>query len=310
MPAGQARIAQILSYLKSHGEAKTLTDFRISAETLRRYERASKQNGVIVKDYKIPKILLFDLETSPMEVYTYALYNQFISPDMVKKQSALLTYAAKWLCGDEIFTGKVSLREASQRTDGSIVKGLWKLIDEADICIAHNLKGFDSKVANTRFLINRLAPPSPYSMIDTLEQCKKVFKFPSNKLGFVNELLNIEKKIETSFKLWRGCVNGDAQSLEDMLRYNVQDVVALEELYFVLRPWIRSHPNLALYYDDCDAHCRNCGSSKLKKSDKHYYTNVNVYLAVRCEDCGAYMRQRTSELSKEQKENLFMNLAG
>lgn len=310
MPAGRERVADILSFMKVHGEAKTLTQFGISVETLRRYERVGKKQGLIVTDYKIPKILLFDLETSPLEVYTYALYNQFISPDMVKKQSALLTYAAKWLCGDEIFTGKVSLREATNRTDGSIVKGLWKLIDEADICIAHNLKGFDAKVANTRFLINKLSPPSPYSMIDTLEQCKKVFKFPSNKLGFVNELLNIEKKIETSFKLWRGCVNGDAESLESMLKYNIQDVVALEELYFVLRPWMRSHPNLALYYDDCDSHCRNCGSTNIEKGDKYYYTNVNAYKAVRCKDCGAYMRERTSELSKEQKEKLFTNLAG
>lgn len=305
MPAGKERIADILSYLKVHGEAKTLAQFGISAETLRRYERLAKQEDLIVTEYKIPKILLFDLETSPLEVYSWGVYNQFINPEFVIKDTALLTWAAKWLCQEEVFFGKVSTKDAANRIDKSIVKPLWNLIDEADIIIAHNLRGFDEKVANTRFILNGLDRPSPYRIIDTLFECKKNFRFTSNKLDYVNNKLGIGRKIETSFNLWRRCINGDAQALEEMLKYNIQDVYALEELYFELRPWIKSHPNLALYYDDCNGRCSNCGSKHLEEGGL-YTTNVNVYKAVRCKDCGAYMREKTN--CKENKENLLRSV--
>ena len=89
-------------------------------------------------NWKIPRILIFDIETSPMEVLVWGLYEQRISPDNVKKEWSVLSWSAKWLFDSEIMGSVVTPEQAKNRTDKSVITSIWKLIDEADIIIAHN----------------------------------------------------------------------------------------------------------------------------------------------------------------------------
>ena len=178
-----------------------------------------------------------------------------------------------------------------------------KLFDEADIIIGHNMKNFDKKVANTRFILNGFDKPSPYQIVDTYKEAKKQFRFPSNRLNFISQLLSGEEKLDTSFELWERCVNGDSSAIEDMLEYNMQDVRVLEEVYLELRPWITSHPNLGLYYDDISDRCPNCGSKSLNE-DGYYYTPAGKYRSKKCQECGAYGRERCQDLTAEERREL------
>ena len=44
-----------------------------------------------------PKILTFDIETSPVEAYVWGLWDQNIPIDFVKTDWTIFAWAAKWL---------------------------------------------------------------------------------------------------------------------------------------------------------------------------------------------------------------------
>lgn len=163
----------------------------------------------------------------------------------------------------------------------------------------HNCKKFDLLKINARMLIHRLPPIKPYQNIDTLEIAKRQFGFTSNKLDYLAKVLGVDAKLDTDFQLWADCVDGKQEALDYMLKYNNWDVECLEAVYLRLRPWIRNHPNLSLYYESDEIRCPNCGSTHLNK-EGFYYTTVNKYQVYRCE-CGAISRVRTSTINSGTK---------
>ena len=237
---------------------------------------------------QLPKILIFDIETAPMEVYVWNCAEQRIHIGQIIKDWFILSWSAKWLFEPEIIHDVINPKEVKTGNDKRIVKHLWKLLDEADIIMAHNLMSFDRKKANTRFLKYGLGHPAPYQTIDTLLVARREFKVSSNKLDYLCQFLGLDVKLPTGFQLWKDCLNGDAKALAKMDTYCQNDVKILEELYLILRPYIHSHPNLGLYMDTDKLVCPNCGSDKLKWGYK-YRTLTNQYKSARCE-CGAFVR--------------------
>jgi len=264
------------------------------------------RNGTL-KQIKLPKILLFDIETSPMEILTWGLYKQRPPYQNVVKEWSILSWSAKWLFSSEIISQSVTTQEAINREDGSIIKRLWDLVDTANIIVGHNSNKFDIRKANVRFIKNNLPPPSSYQSIDTLLISKRYFAFSSYTLDYLTNLFDLTGKMHTSFDLWKRCIAGDKEALEEMRIYNEQDVRALEDLYIKLRPWIKSHPNLNLYVESENSICPNCGSDNLTFCGE-YYTTVSRFNSFRCE-CGAIGRDKISNLTKEEKERLIVPVA-
>lgn len=285
---------------------------RVVAEAVgctRRMVRKVRQDlfGEMAKN--MPKILLFDIETTPMEVYVWHLFKNVVQPHQVIKDRSMLTWAAKWLFEDKIMGATVSTDEAFNRNDESILSGLWNLLNEADIVIAHNGMQFDAKIANARFAKAGLNPPMPYKQIDTLRAARRVFNVPSFKLDEMNEFFGLELKMEhEGFDMWKKCVNRDADALALMLKYNKRDVAILEELYLRIRPWIKGHPNVGLYIDTDETLCTNCGNEDLQWGG-HYYTPAGKYKSFRCNNCGAIGRSRVSDLDKETRARLLLSVA-
>lgn len=302
------RLERIVSYSEEFGVDEASDKFGLAVTTIKRYRRKAREEGIVTKTYSNPKILLFDIETSPMEFYGWRTGKQYVSENNIIENSAILTWSGKWLMDDEIFTHQVSVPEAVNREDMSVVRELHKIFDDADILIAHNCDRFDKTKANTRFIMNGFSPPSSYQTVDTLKVARKNFNFPSNKLDYLSKLLIGDEKLDTSFSLWKRCVTGDKSALDEMLEYNKHDVEILEEVYLELRPWIKSHPNLGLYYDDLQERCPNCGGANLIEKG-HYYTAAGRYQSKRCEDCGAYGRDRCHDLSQEKRASLKRPLA-
>jgi hypothetical protein len=141
------------------------------------------------------------------------------------------------------------------------------------------------------FLLAGLAPPSHYVDIDLLSVVRTRFKFLSNKLQHVSQELGIGSKTQhDGFDLWLGCMRGDAKSWATMKKYNKQDVVLTEQLYDRLLPWIKNHPNRALYNPDNSEHsCPRCGHTKLIVRG-HYTTSTGRYATLQCKSCNGYHR--------------------
>lgn len=256
------------------------------------------------------KVLILDIETAPISAYVWGIWQQNVGTHQIQSDWFCLTWAAKWLFEDKVYSGKLKPKEATTQDDKRIIQGIWALVNEADIVIAHNGAKFDMPKLNSRFILNDLQPPLPYQIIDTLLHIRRQFGFSSNKLDYVNKLLNLERKKETNFELWARCMKGNADALSEMEAYNIQDVRILEETYLQIRAWIKPHPNMGLFIlDETANRCPNCGSDKLLEQGKCYNTSANIYELMRCDNCSAVSRKRLGNANIKQKRHLLISSA-
>ena len=250
-----------------------------------------------------PKILLFDIETLPMEAYVWSLWDQNVGLNMLKQDWTVLSFAAKWYGEDEIFYSDVR-NQKNIRDDKKVIKELWKLLDEADITVGHNSDAFDVKKMNARFIQHGLQPPSSYKRMDTKKMAKKHFNFTSNKLAYLTDKLCVKyKKLShgkfPGFSMWDQCKKGNIEAYNEMEEYNKYDVLSLEELFEKMLPW-ENASIFNLYNLEDDPMC-SCGSKSFKKNG-YYYTNSCKYQKYRCKSCGAEYRDTKNLVSKDKKK--------
>ena len=286
------RMIDVMASVQDIGLEDTAKKFKVSMETINRYLRIHKE----FIQPELPKILIFDIENAPVQAYVWntQVWKAFVGHNQIEQDWFMLTYSAKWLYDNEVINNKLTPKEARACNDSRLVKDLWTLFDEADIVIAHNAAKFDIPMANTRFILNGLQPPSPYRFVDTLQVARQNFRFTHNKLDYLGELFGIGHKISTDFELWVRCMRGEKKALDEMSTYNEQDTLLLEEVYLKLRGWIKSHPNMNLFTKETG--CANCGSTKVIQKGE-YCTQVNKYMTFQCKNCGAFSRQTRKSLA-------------
>jgi hypothetical protein len=108
-------------------------------------------------------------------------------------------------------------------------------------------------------------------------------------------VLGIGTKADTGgFKTWAGCIKGDPDAWATMKRYNKQDVDILEQLYLRLRPWSKTHPNLATLGNRPSA-CPKCGSEEGMTRWGYTYTGVARRVRYKCKSCGGCCSDRKIE---------------
>lgn len=253
-----------------------------------------------------PRILILDIETAPMLVFTFNLKTDYISPDSIVTPTFMLCWAAKWAGDSNIMGDVISSKEAKNQDDARICKSIYALLCKADLVVAFNGDKFDFKKLNYRFIANGFFPPTEYRTIDPIISLRSQFGFDSNRLDYTNAILGLDRKIGTDFQLWKDCYYGDVDALNKMLIYNKQDVDILEKHYLKLRPWMKRHPNLGIYFEHEGEICRICGSTQVREVlDKYHYTNLGKYSIYKCTECGAESTGRTSELTKEKRQSLI-----
>jgi len=177
---------------------------------------------------------MLDIETTPLQVYTWGLWDQNIGINQIIKPTEMMCFGAKW-------QGKKKVTFKSVHHDGkeAMLKELHSMMEEADVLIGWNSASFDHKHIKREFLENGMTPPSVVKDLDLMSIVKANFRFPSNKLDYVAQALGVGSKVKHSgFDLWIGCMAGKESSWREMKKYQIQDVVLLEELYQVLLPWL------------------------------------------------------------------------
>jgi len=233
------------------------------------------------------KILLLDIESSPNTAHVWGLWQQNVSINQLMESSYVLCYAAKWY-GDK----QVMFDSVHKSKPKKMLKGIHDLLNDADAVVHYNGTKFDIPTLNKEFLLHSFNPPSPYKQIDLLRVVRSNFRFPSNKLDYVAQRLNLGKKHEhEGHELWVKCMNGDKDAWKRMEKYNIQDVVLLENLYGNLLPWIKSHPNHNLFRD---GHvCPNCSSSSLQRRGTAI-SATGTYQRYQCRSCGTWSQSTKS----------------
>lgn len=250
-------------------------------------------------------VKILDIETAPKLAWVWKFFKENINPNQVMKRGHIMSYAVKDLGKPEI-----TYVENREEDDTEIVLDLIKVLDEADIVIAHNAERFDLPTINMRAVVNGVSPPSPYKVVDTLKSARRHFRFDKNSLEYIADTLGCTGKLKhknfPGFELWLECLRGNPLAWEEMQTYNVQDVVVLEEVYLKLRPWINNHPNIGVFDEQDVPICPKCGSKHV-----HYrgftHTNTQKYRRFRCNSCGGWGRTRLTEYPKDKRQQLIVN---
>lgn len=231
------------------------------------------------------RLLVLDIETRPLLVYTWGMFQQNISPAQVKDWGGLLCFAAKWHGSDEMIFHAEWGRGGKER----MVREAHRLLDEADGVIGWNSRKFDERKLNAEFQRAGLRRPTPYRSVDLMASQRRDTAYPSNKLESRRLIHGREGKVDTGgFPLWIGCMEGDREARKLMEEYNRHDVRMTEEEFDAMRAggWVRSLPNLSILGGDV---CPNCGSDRLHAHKPHHAATRRYPLWV-CDDCGTASR--------------------
>ena len=276
-----------------------------------------EQNKIInddVKDKRKVKIFCGDVETSASVVYTFSRFKAFVKPDQVIQEPYMLTWAGKFVGNPNIISYKLpDFKESfdnDHTKDKLLIEAMWKILDECDIFVAHNAR-FDVGWFNQRCLYWGMQPPSPYKVIDTLRELKQICALPSNSLAASANYFELpNRKLDNAgWSLWQRCMEGDPEAFNEMETYNIGDITTLEDLYLKLRPFMKNHPNVALYQDSQEECCVACGSDKLFAiAGKSAYTQLSEFEVMRCQDCGKVNRKRINLRSKQEMVATLMNV--
>ena len=232
------------------------------------------------------RILLLDIETAPNLAYVWRTWMENITPKQIVQATSMISFAAKWYDEDEVIFD--SIQDSSEKT---MVKHIYKLLNEADMVVHYYGEKFDVPSLNREFVRFNLTPPSPYKQVDLKRVVKNNFHLPSYKLEYVAPFFGCgeKKDVGDKWKHWIACSHGEKAAWKIMKEYNIQDTLLLQRLYDKLIPWIKNHPNHGSYNYDEKLVCPNCGG-------KHYHRRGSTvakllrYPRYQCQDCGKWFR--------------------
>ncbi len=211
----------------------------------------------------LPKVLILDIETKPVKAYVWGTFDQNIPLNMVIEDGSILSWSAKFLGEDKIHYKDMRGKEKNLSNDKDMLKPLHKLMNESDIVLGQNSDSFDLKKLNARFIEHDLAPVDQFKTIDTVKIARKNFGFLSNKLEHLSKKLN-KKHTKSShkkfsgFDLWLECMKGNKAAWNEMKEYNQIDVLATEEIFLRMAPYVKNNSTVA-------AALRTYNSKKSKK---------------------------------------------
>ena len=244
----------------------------------------------------IPKLLYYDIETSPNKGYFFQLYKENFNFETIAQERSILTFSYKW-AGDATAKGISVLTfhkdgaKFNPYNDKQLVKRICEILGQADYAIGHYSEKFDMRFIRARALINGLKPPPPVAQIDTYKLCKKHFNLNANRLDYIGKLLGIGRKIPMNWSYWQRCAEGDKAAIREMLRYNKQDVELLEKVFLKILPHCDTRLNYNLFVDKEELVCHHCGSYNIQKRGTivNKITKRQRYV---CTDCGSWFSNK------------------
>lgn len=234
---------------------------------------------------KIPiRRLFFDIETSYYELTIHAWqmknFQRYFSHKDITREKEIICISYKWQYEDKVHTLDWTMGEKR------MLKAFIKIMGEADECVAHNGDRFDIRFIRTRCSFHGVLMFPDYRSLDTLKKSRGGFLFASNSLEYLCTFFGIGGKLEHEGKeLWDKVIAGCKDSLEKMRKYCERDVVMLEDLFFVLSPFIGHNNNFAVLTGGEKWECPECASADVKMY-KYYSTPMGVIRRkMKCNQC-------------------------
>ena len=234
------------------------------------------------------RVLILDIETSPLLVYVWELKDQYVGLNQMIKDWDIMAWSAKWLNTHASNIHYFDKRR--DKDDKRILKPLWDLLNEADVVITQNGKAFDSKKINARFMLHKMPPPSPYKHLDTYLIAKNAAAFTSHSLEYLSDRFctkykKLSHKQFPGLSLWIECLKGNNKAWEEMKTYNIHDVLATEEFYNKIKGWV---PQNAPKLFTTASVCSICGSMAQRRGTELKGKTLVQRVQCKSPSCGKW----------------------
>lgn len=246
-------------------------------EAFKKYSELSMERPI--------KRLFFDIETSPMIVYSWRTgWKINIHTDNIIQDWKIICISYKWQHEDKV----KNLTWDKNQCDKKMLSDFIKIANKADEIIAHNGDRFDIKKVRTRCIYHRIPMFPKYRTLDTLKKAKSGFNFNSNRLDYIAKFLGVGAKLEhEGFDMWVKCLEGDKKALKDMVKYCDMDIIVLEDVYLTLQSYIKPNTHAGIINGNDKYSCPTCGNSEdltLLKNDVTERGTISRVMECNC--CG------------------------
>lgn len=145
--------------------------------------------------------------------------------------------------GGKIIGDKLTLADFKRanklETDKRVVQSLVKAMEEYDIITHFFGDYFDVPFVRSRCLKHGLSFPEYGSIntIDVWKWAKRNMKLHSHRLEAVAGHLGVNSKTKLDPNTWSRGTMGDMKAIDEIYHHNRQDVITLEKVYHILKPY-------------------------------------------------------------------------
>lgn len=235
-------------------------------------------------------ILLFDIETLPIQGLSFSRWQTNITPKWSTADSSVICIAYRWLHGGS--TKCIHIGEEPDRyrdnpyDDQGVIMEFDEVMKQADFVVAHNGNGFDVPILAGRRLVHGLDPVNVNSL-DTLPMVRGCGRMPrGNGLSAVADSLGVAQKIVSENGWWFDIATKSCtKSLKKMVHYCKRDVDVLHDVFNIVYPRTNKIlPHMGRYLGNSGTCCDRCGSEDYKPAGKKM-KNVHAYHLYTCTQC-------------------------
>lgn len=271
---------------------KLNSDIKLCKQALKDVRKEIKGVSIKAQPKKI-KRLFYDIETSYNIVKSWRVgYNLNIQPNDILHERAIISVAYKWE-GEDL----VNFLSWDKGCDKKLVEKFVKVMAEADELVGHNIERYDTSFLMTRAIKHGILALPKYTQYDTLKKAKQHFNFNSNKLDYIAKFLGLEGKYNhQGMKMWDDIIQYDLfnignkadrnHSMDEMITYNMMDVVQTEEVFNRLRLYTEHQIHHGILLNKPKFTCPNDGSENVKLIKTVVTKAGTVKRLMQCEDCG------------------------
>jgi len=221
-----------------------------------------------------PKIILWDLETSNLS----ANFGKIISFGWKELGSKKVTVAS-------LLNSKSSFKKGII-SDKELVSYAHSILSQADAWVTYYGRKFDVPFLNTRLIRHDLNVLPDVKHIDVWFTSKFKLKLNSNRLKSVTEFLGVHEKTPVVGEIWNNAVTGHRPSIKYINEHCYHDVIALEDVYYKLRPLLLQHPN-SNFFTGIEGSCPICSSPNIEKRGRQLVAK-KIHQRLHCKNCGKW----------------------
>jgi len=246
-------------------------EFGVSKRSIRNWANELDLN-TMAKNIGDPfKVLVYDIETCRVPAMVFWTGKTYINHKQLTEEPKIISISWKWLGDDKVN----AVTWDTKHNDEALMRKFLKVYNSATMVVGYNNDSFDNKWINTRAAKHRLEVNLHVKSFDLYKQAKKNFRLPSYSMEYLANYYGLTPKLKhEGVAMWDkiqfGTPEVQKETLQDMVDYNVGDILTTEEIYVEMRKYFGHKTHLGVILGDNRATCPHCGGDNVEEYNGQY----------------------------------------